>query len=381
MANTLSAVLPKLLARVMKATRPAMSILPLVNKDWSNELAQKGDIINVPLSVPMTATDVSPSTAAAPTPTDVTPTTVPITLDQHRHIAFSLTDKELTQIDADQNFIPGQAEEALIGIFTDMTNTVFGLYKKVYNYSGTAGTTPFASTSDLINEVSRKMTQFNTPNRERRFVLDPFATEKAKNLASFQDMDKAGSSIKIDGLLGRKLGFDFYEDQNVPFHTTGAAGTFLLDDTVARAVGIKTLHMDGATTKPSVGDIFTIAGDTQTYTVTASTTLVGTDTDVSFEPGLVVAIPAADGNEAVTFKASHRVNLAFVKPAFALAIRAMGVPGGFTGGNIIDQQVDPETGMVARAEIMRANKLTVWDFDVLFGVGAPRPAFACRLAG
>lgn len=80
-----------------------------------------------------------------------------------------------------------------------------------------------------------------------------------------------------------------------------AAGSVRLDDSVARAAGLTVLHMDGFTTKPATGDIFTIAGDLQVYTVVSATNLVGTDSDVTFSPGLQVAIPAVDGNEVVTF--------------------------------------------------------------------------------
>src|SRR5436189_3743624 len=80
-----------------------------------------------------------------------------------------------------------------------------------------------------------------------------------------------------------------------------ATGSPRLDDSIARPVGTTVLHMDGFTVKPTEGDSFTIAGDTQVYTVQSATTLVGTDSDVTFAPGLRVAIPAVDGNEVVTF--------------------------------------------------------------------------------
>lgn len=85
------------------------------------------------------------------------------------------------------------------------------------------------------------------------------------------------------------------------FYPLVAAGVPLLDAAIARPIGTTVLHMDGFTTKPANGDSFTIAGDTQVYEVVSATTLVGTDSDVTFRPGLKVAIPAVDGNEVVTF--------------------------------------------------------------------------------
>jgi hypothetical protein len=138
------------------------------------------------------------------------------------------------------------------------------------------------------------------PLNPRRCVLDPDAEANALGLRAFQDAAWRGDGSGItEGQIGRKLGFDFFTDQAVPTHTTGAAtaGTIALDDTIARAVGIKTLHMDGFSTKPFVGDVFTSAGDAQTYVVTGATDLAGTDSDISFLPGLKVvpldAHPAA----------------------------------------------------------------------------------------
>jgi hypothetical protein len=188
--------------------------------------------------------------------------------------------------------------------------------------------------------------------------------------------------VKIEGELGRKYGFDWYTDDQVLTHTTGAAGTPLLDAATARAVGIKTLHMDGFTTKPSVGDVFTIAGDSQTYAVTAATDLVGTDSDVSFEPGLKVAIPAVDGNEAVTFKASHVVNLAFHRDAFAHAMRPLAQSTQeFELGSRISSLTDPKTGMSMRLSLVRRHMAVEWIFDALWGNALVRPELAVRVAG
>jgi hypothetical protein len=130
-----------------------------------------------------------------------------------------------------------------------------------------------------------------------------------------------------------------------------------------------------------VGDVFTIAGDLQTYTVTASTTLVGTDSDVSFEPGLKVAIPAADGNEPVTFKATHVVNLGFHRDAFAFANRPAADLGMYTGGNQITQLTDEVTGLSVALEVSRQHHQTLFEFWMLYGSALVRPALAARLAG
>ena len=42
---------------------------------------------------------------------------------------------------------------------------------------------------------------------------------------------------------------------------------------------------------------------------------------------------------------------------------------------------DPVTGLVVRLEIVRQNKQTMWEFDMLYGMKLVRPEYAARLAG
>ena len=129
------------------------------------------------------------------------------------------------------------------------------------------------------------------------------------------------------------------------------------------------------------GDIITIAGDDQTYVLTAAATQASAATDVTlaFEPALKVALT---GSEAITVKATHVVNLAFHRDAFALAMRPLmaSVADYQLGSRFISMQ-DPVTGLVLRLEVSRQHKQTRWAFDVLWGTQLVRPALACRLAG
>jgi coat protein Gp5 len=387
MANDITAIAGKIIARGLLALREQCVMPRTVNFDWGTEVAQKGDTISVPVPSPETAGPVVPGPIPA-TPQDQTIATVPIALNKWNKADFNLTDKQIGEIDLNNNFLPMQASEAIRSLANIVNADVLANYTGVYGYVGTAGTTPFAiGAGSFANpptdatSVRKVLNKQLAPPMDRRLTLDPEAEAAALNLPALANFEQTGDpAVKIEGRLGRKFGFDWYYDQQVPTHTKGAAGTALLDDTVARAVGLKTLHMDGFTTKPSVGDVFTIAGDLQTYVVTASTTLVGTDSDVSFEPGLKVAIPAADGNEAVTFKATHVVNLGYHRDAFAFATRPVAA-NVFAGGNLISQLTDPQTGISLALEIRRAFHMTIWEFSILYGTALIRPALAVRLAG
>ena len=61
MANTITNVLPKILARGLMALREQAIMPALVNGDYSTEAAMKGDTIDVPIPSALSVSDVAPS--------------------------------------------------------------------------------------------------------------------------------------------------------------------------------------------------------------------------------------------------------------------------------------------------------------------------------
>lgn len=380
MANDLSAYIPKILAMGLVALRKQAFLPMLVNRQYEREAGLKGSTITIPIAADLTVADVSPA-ATPPSTSDVTPTTTTIALDQWKEVAFYLTDKDFQEID--EGMIPDQIERAMQALADYINTKILAEYSNFYGYAGTAGTNPFATSEAAALSALQVLNEQNAPYANRFAVIDPAANAKALALRLFQDASWRADGGKglTEGMLGRTLGADWYMHQAVPQHTLVAAGTILLDDSAARAVGLKVLHMDGATTKPGAGDIFTIAGDTQTYVVVSSTTLVGTDTDVTFEPGLKAAIPAADGNEVVTFKATHRANLVLHRDAIAFATRPLDDGMANQLGTIIKAITDPLSKVTFRLEVRREHKRTRFSFDVLYGIKTVRRELGARLAG
>lgn len=377
MANNLNALMPKILARALLYLRSQTVMPNLVNRDVANIGALKGNTIDVPIPTDIDAVDVVPS-HVPPANTDETPTTVPVTLNNWKEAPFHLTDLEMGQIDASGTYLPMAVEAAVESLARAVNSSIFNEYKRVYNYIGTAGTTPFATTADVIN--ARKIMAYeNVPTGNRNFVLDPVATANALGLAAFQDVDKAGKTqVKIEGELGRFFGFDFFEDNAVPTHTKGAVGTILIDQANV-AIGDEAVHLDGVTTAPVIGDVFTVAGDTQTYVVTSVGALATADIDIGFAPKAKVAW--AD-NAAVTFKNTHVANLAFHRDAIAFAMRplALTMADMELGTQMISMQ-DEKTGLTMRLEVSRQHKQTRWSVDILYGIRMVRPELAVRVAG
>jgi hypothetical protein len=380
MPNQLQAIMPKILAQGLMALREQAVGIGLVNSNWGPETARKGDTINVPLPSAIEAKDVAPSNT--PPATDpIAPTTVPIELNRWVEAPMYLTDKDLGEIDSGGT-INMQVSEAVKALANRVATDLYGEYRGVYGYEGTAGDTPFGSGVEVASAtaVRRRLNKQLAPMDDRRLILDPDAEAVALGLRAFQDQSWRGDGEGIrNGQIGRKLGFDVFMDQLIPTHTSTPLTAGAATVNGAHDVGDTTVSIAKATnTSPLVrGDVISFAGDDQTYVVTADVTLAVGNTNVGISPGLKVA---KSGGEAVTLRDSHVVNLAFHRDAFALAIRPLEAPGNGLG-NLIQSAVDPRTGLALRLEISREHKRTRYSFDILYGVKLVRAELATRLAG
>jgi len=377
--NTLTAVIPQILAQGLMALRE-LAIMPrLVNSDYSREAAQKGATIDVPIASAITAVQVSPS-YVAPDDAGVVPTTVQVPLDQWYEAPFFLSDKDIAE--AFDGFMPLQVGEAIKALANNVDSYLLAFYKGFYGAVGTAGTAPFAS--DIQDAVDARKILFEQlcPSGDRRAVLDPSAEANALMNRAFQDQSWRGDGAGIiEGQIGRKLGFDWFIDQNIGLHTPNAVGAGAMTVNGAHTAGDLTISIAkgaGANWDALEGDIVTFAGFTQQYVVTADTTIVqGTNTDLPIYPALQADLV---GSEAVTVLAEHTPNMAFHRDAIAFATRQLEVPGDGLG-SLLQAATDDVSGLTLRLEVGRQHKRTRWSFDILYGGLCVRPELGCRILG
>ena len=376
MTNDVSAVMPKILARGLMSLREQAIMPRLVNGNFSAHAAEKGDTIDVPIPADLTAENVTPGNIQ-PAPESITLQKVQIELKNWKKANFHLTDKEMMEVAGRDNFLPMQASSAIRALANAVNQSIHAEYKGIYGTVGTPGTTPFGSSSKDATQARKLLLQQRAPKENRYGVLNFDAEANALDLAAFADADKAGDvSAKMEGEIGRKYGINWYSDDHVSRHVTEAAGT---PRVVAAGSGGTTLVADGFSTKPAVGDVFTIEDRSQQYVVKAATDLSGGESTLTIAPALE---PGFAEDEDLNFLASHEVNLVFNRDAFAFANRPLVQSSSENGlGNQIMSMTDPETGLSLRLEVSRQYKQIVWEFDILWGVKLIRPELAVRLAG
>ena len=142
MANTLTNVIPQILAQGLLELRQQAIMPRLVNTDYSRDAAEKGDTVDIPLPVSITAGAVT-AAATPPSTTDITPTKVSIPLDQWYEAPFHLSDKDIAE--AMEGIVPMEVSSAITALAENVNAAVLALYKDIYSVSGTFGTTPFFS--------------------------------------------------------------------------------------------------------------------------------------------------------------------------------------------------------------------------------------------
>jgi len=383
MANTLTALIPKLIAQSLPVLRNQAVMPRLVYRGYETLAQKKGNVVTVPLSAAQTVGDVSPG-QYGPDAGDNVITSVPLTLNKWRSTSFGLNDQEMTHMESDKNFIPGQIQESMAALADDVNSYIFGLYLGIYGYSGTAGSTPFQTNARPITNARNQLNAQKCPMIERYAVLDNDAAEEVLNLSSFADASQTadGGKVKIEGQMGKKYGFDLYEDNAVVSHTAGTdGGAATINSATIEPVGETTIKLKGVggTLALLEGDIITIAGDTQTYVVDADVTITSSNNgDCVIAPGLKVA---TSGDEAITIKATHVVNLAFNRNCFAFVSAPMTDKVLREAGANIFQIADPVTGLILRVEVVRQHKQVAFEMDILYGAALIQAERGCRIAG
>ena len=379
MANTITEVLPKLLAQGLMALRQNAVMPRLVNKSYSALAAQKGSVINVPIPSAIAARDVSPSVTLI-TNTDSAPTVAQVTLDFWKAASFQLSDSDM--VSAMDGTVPMQASEAIKSLANAVDAYILGKSVGFYGAAGTAGTTPFNTSLTVAGTARKLLNKQLAPMDFRYAVLDPDAESNLLLNTNILQADQRGDAAGIrDGAIGRTLGFEWAMDQNVTSYTPGTGWvTGWALSTVGAAVADSTMNLINTTASGSikVGDIFTVGGGTQQYVVTACVAASATvQRTIAFYPALATA--AATGVAITVIATAYVANVAFHRDAFAWASRPLGdIPA---AGNLFSSAVDPVSGIALRLEVSRQNKQTTFEYDILGGANVVRREYGVKILG
>lgn len=279
-ANDNSALIPQVWAQESLMILYAKTVmLPLVHRDFKNEIASFGDTVNTRRPAKFTA--VMKADGDSVTIQDATSTNVAIKLDRHLHTSFIIYDGEESK--GFKSLREMYLVPALESIAQQIDLILHGQgYQFLGNAIGQLGVTP---TKTTIIAAREKMNGLLAPAFGRNFVITDNTEGALLGIDNFISADKVGDdgTALREGSLGRKYGFQIHHSQNTP---SIAVGSTIDEGTVNNGSGYAA-GLDTMTTANLSGDWldgqwFTVAGDMVPHLVTDHT--VGTE--VIFTPVL-----------------------------------------------------------------------------------------------
>jgi hypothetical protein len=186
---------------------------------------------------------------------------------------------------------------------------------------GSVGDSP-ADIADM-GRARRVLNEQKAPMSERVALISALTDENLLNDDKFINADYGEDAPQAlrEGSLGRRLGIDFFMDQNVGTHPFGdTGGTVVTNGSVTQ--GDEEVDIDGLGTSDGVirqGARFTIAGDSQVYTVTKDVFYSGTSATLPITPA--AATGSTDGS-GITFETAHTQDVVYYRPGMLGAIVA-----------------------------------------------------------
>ena len=330
-----------------------------VSRKYDGTLGQSGDTVNVPISVDFgDADDWTPGDSISAS--NITQTTVAVTLDKSKKKTINLTGKELSlsPYDLIQSYGSGMAKSLISTVNKELYKTALG---STYFVDARAGIS-----EDFIADAGTKLSNNEISMMNRVFEGSPDILGACMKLNAFQHVDTTGSDdVMRDGKIARRFGFDFYQNNAFAKYTPAdLAGA--VNNAAGYAAGATTMTVDGFdddTNPIRVGDIFVMAADSTStpHTVTAVTYTSSDTTSITFSPGLVES--EAD-NAVINFVATQSA-LCCVPSGIALAARPYAVLPEATG---VRSSVVTMNGLPIRISVWHDGNLGVKvQYDLLFG--------------
>jgi hypothetical protein len=361
----------------LDALREQVVLPKIVNRSYEDRIgsaARQGSTVNVAVPSAIATRSVT-ADVVPPAVTAITPTSVSITLDQWKESPFAMSDQAISRVQ--NGLIPMQMSEAVKSLANTIDDYIWSLIDSssgVYGFTGTSGTTPFASNVSQYLDARAIANNQLMPMDNRFVILDADAEANALQLTAFLDASAAGTKeTVVKGDIGYKLGAQWLMSQNVATHTeTNSPSSWLVND-ASVAVGDTTITVDGGSGAPVEGDIFSVAGSTQTYQVSSATSTVITMTPT-------VKYAYAD-NAALTFKGSYVENILLHRDLIGFAMAPLMETEQFQGGSMSATAVDEDSGLALRLEVTRQYKQYQWAFDALYGGAVIRPELGVIIAG
>ena len=403
MANTFaSALVPRILPGTLEVLREYCPMLYWASKDYSGAASMLGDTVTMQKGVALAAGDVTPA-MIAPSPSDIAPGYVTLSISNWKKASFGLTQKEYAEIIAG-NTIPFQVQEAIRTVVNQVSASMWAGYTRISNISGYAGTGCVASNSvAYIADSAYKLDRALCPKGNRRLFISLRDAADLRQNTAYGQFYYVGESGQ-DNILRSGAFKSFYEyktveqDSAVPVHTVGTLGggtVALAADAAAGAESVSVTVTGGSGLALKAGDVITIPGTGATlesgnarnqYSLTADATIAAAGTGTLYlNRGLTSAKVS-----------TNAVTLGYTDGSHAIATSVQNIGGDPTGIGVVMRfpapdmmgnrtayesvpLIDPETGAVLCLTHLGGYHMSMWEVSALYGTAVVDERKLCRI--
>lgn len=362
----------------------------MVNSDGSERVSLNGTVKSIRTSTPTLNTSVTPA-MTIPAADDVTAIVDSVAIGQTANVKIPLRGEELRQLQncsSKEDFTNNVVAQAFRVIRNAIEAHVATIaYKGASRAVGTAGTTPFASTYNLINNARQILVDNGCPAGDGMvsLVLNTAAGTNLRNLSNLQKVNESGNEALLRrGTLLDISGIMIKESAGITSGITAGTMASATTSNAALTVGQTVLPLATAGTGVvAAGDSITLANDTNVYVVSAvsfaGANPASGDTITIAYPGLRKAQSAA--TRAITVTAAFTPNVLFHKMSTELIIRPPALPD---GGDAADERTtlaDPVSGLVFDIGLYKGYQMNMLDITTFYQGKVWKPEFVANLLG
>lgn len=375
-------VLTDLAADIYKAAdvvgRELVGFIPAVTINAGSEQAAQGDTVRAHFTRASTVNTSATPSMTIPEGDDQTVDNKTLTLSQIASVRIPWTGEDMKHVNNGSGFetIYGdQIAQAFRGIVNAIeTHVATVAYQGASRATGTAGTTPFASNHNIVNDARQILVDNGAPTDDLSLVMSTSAGTNFRNLSNLYKVNEAGTDrLARQGVLLDISGVAMRESAKVVSHTKGTGSSYLLNG--ALAVGDTSITVDTGSGTILAGDVVTFAGTTDKYVV--NTALSGG----AFTIGAPGSRAIEADNDAVTVGNSYSANVMLHRKAVELAVRPLSKPNG--GDAAVDEMIvqDPFSGLVFRISAYKGYNKAMFDITCLYQAKAWKPDFIANVLG
>lgn len=389
MANTLTGLIPTIYTALDVVSREQIGFIPNVSRDAKADSGAVGQTVRSPIVPAISGEDITPGATPADSG-DATIGYADVSITKSRAFPIRWTGEEqlsVSQFGQYNTILADQFQQAFRAAANEVESDLALMAKtRASRAYGTAGTTPFATASDLtdLSQVNRILDDNGAPATGRVMVLN--SASRANLEGKHSELFKVNESGDAGALLRQRMmrqlqGFTMGYSAGLVQHVKGAGASMLINNASDEAIGQTTLTFDTMTVNTTgikAGDIITHASDSANkYVVNTGSTATGGDIVIG-NPGLRIA---AANNDAISIGNSYTPNIAFTKNAFVLATRVPAMPEGGDNADDVMLVTDPISGLVFQVAMYRQYRRIKIEVGLAWGVAGVKSEHAAILLG